>query len=243
MAAPTASGTPSGAAAPDLARGPVVERLRALIDDGLQAGSLQAGSKLPTERALCDTLAVSRAAVRTALGELERDGRITRHVGRGTFLADTGREGAPPVAGGGPLQTSPAEIMATRLLLEPEIASLAARHAVQSDLDHIEHCLRRGNATSTYEEFEAWDSALHRAIAAAAHNGLLLRLFDTMNAARDLPVWGSIKRRSASPERRRRYECCHSDIVAALNDRDPDAAHDQMRDHLVDVRTNLLGRH
>jgi GntR family uxuAB operon transcriptional repressor len=133
--------------------------------------------------------------------------------------------------------------MATRLVLEPEIAALAARHAVQADLDHIEHCLRRGNATTTYEEFEAWDSALHHAIAAAAHNGLLLQLFATMNAARDLPVWGSIKRRSASPERRRGYENCHGEIVTALTERDPEAARDHMRRHLVDVRTNLLGAH
>jgi GntR family transcriptional regulator, uxu operon transcriptional repressor len=222
---------------------PVVTRLRALLDEAVAAGALSTGSKIPTERALSTTLQASRAAVRAALGELERDGRITRHVGRGTFLTELEAEPGLPPAARGPLQTSPAEIMATRLVLEPEIAALAARHATPADLEHIEHCLRRGNATATYEEFEAWDSALHRAVAAAAHNGLLLRLFDTMNAARDLPVWGSIKRRSASPERRRGYERCHGEIVAALVERDPDAARARMRDHLVDVRTNLLGPH
>ena len=64
-----------------------------------------------------------------------------------------------------------------------------------------------------------------------------------MNAARDLPVWGSIKRRSASPERRRGYERCHGELVAALAERDADAAREHMRRHLVDVRTNLLGPH
>ncbi|MDD7921128.1 FCD domain-containing protein [Actinomycetospora callitridis] len=64
-----------------------------------------------------------------------------------------------------------------------------------------------------------------------------------MNAARDLPVWGSIKRRSASPERRRGYEQCHAEIVTALTERDADAAREHMRRHLVDVRTNLLGPH
>jgi GntR family uxuAB operon transcriptional repressor len=234
--------TASIAAGTDEAPGPVVARLRALIDDGLRDGTLGAGSKLPTERGLSKTLQVSRSAVRAALAELEREGRLTRHVGRGTFLAELGRDGGL-AAGDGPLQTNPAEIIATRLVLEPEIAALAARHAVQADLDHIEHCLRRGNATTTYDEFEAWDSALHRAIAVAAHNGLLLRLFDTMNAARYLPVWGSIKRRSASPERRRGYVTRHGEIVAAVNDRDPEAARAHMRDHLVDVRTNLLGHH
>ncbi|HEY2191938.1 MAG TPA: FCD domain-containing protein [Actinomycetospora sp.] len=222
---------------------PVVTRLRRLLDEAVADGTLGTGSKIPTERALCDSLQASRTAVRGALAELEREGRITRHVGRGTFLAELEADPGLPDAARGVLQTSPAEIMATRLVLEPEIAALAARHATQSDIDHVHHCLRRGNATATYEEFEAWDSALHRAIAAAAHNGLLLRLFDTMNAARDLPVWGSIKRRSATPERRQGYECSHGEIVEALVERDPDAAREHMRGHLVDVRTNLLGPH
>jgi DNA-binding FadR family transcriptional regulator len=217
----------------------VATRLRDLIEEAVAAGRLGTGSKIPTERALSDTLQVSRTAVRAALAELEREGRITRHVGRGTFLAEL--EGDPSLPSGTALQTSPAEIMATRLVLEPEVAALAARHATQADIEHLGHCLRRGDASSTYEEFEAWDSALHRAIAAAAHNGLLLRLFDTMNAARDLPVWGSIKRRSASPERRRGYERSHGEIVSALTERDADAARERMRAHLVDVRTNLLG--
>jgi GntR family uxuAB operon transcriptional repressor len=218
---------------------PVGTRLRGLLEEAVANGRLGTGSKIPTERALSETLRASRTAVRAALAELEREGRITRHVGRGTFLAEL--EGDPSLPSGTPLQTSPAEIMATRLVLEPEVAALAARHATQADIEHVGHCLRRGDASATYEEFEAWDSALHRAIAAAAHNGLLLRLFDTMNAARDLPVWGSIKRRSASPERRRGYERCHGEIVAALTERDPEAARERMRAHLVDVRTNLLG--
>ena len=183
---------------------PLGDRVRALLDDGVRSGRLVPGSRLPTERALAERLGAPRAAVRTALGALEREGRITRHVGRGTFLA-----GAPGPEVDDALQTSPVEIMGTRLLVEPEIAALAARHATQADLDHVRHCLRRGHAASTDEDFEAWDSAFHRAVAAAARNSLLLRLFDTMNAARDLPVWGSIKRRAASPDRRRGYEDGH----------------------------------
>lgn len=139
------------------------------------------------------------------------------------------------------MQTSPAEIMAARLLVEPEIAYLAAQQATPADLTEIQRNLGRGCAAGTHEEFESWDSALHRAIAQAAHNGLLLRMFDTMNAARDLPVRGSVNLRSASPERRARYERAHAQIVKALDDRDPEAARRHMRAHLLDVRTNLLG--
>ena len=211
-------------------------QVRALLDEGLRTGRFTSGHKLPTERALAAGLGTSRAAVRKALGVLEREGLITRHVGRGTFVAQPADSATADT-----LQTSPAEIMATRLLLEPEIASLAARQATPADLAHIRHCLTRGAAASTHDEFESWDSVLHRAIAAAAHNSLLLRLFDTMNAARDLPVWGNIKRRSASSQRREGYEVGHRLIVDALTDRDPDAAREHMRTHLTDVRTNLLG--
>ena len=242
MATPLVSSDGDETVTPQAA-GPVVTRLRVLLDRAVSDGTLGTGSKIPTERALSEALQASRSAVRTALAELEREGRITRHVGRGTFLSGLEADPGLPAGARSPLQTSPAEIMATRLVLEPEIAALAARYALQSDLDHIDHCLRRGNATTTYDEFEAWDSALHRAIAAAGHNGLLLRLFDTMNVARDLPGWGAIKRRTATPERRRNYESCHGEIVTAINERDPDAAREHMRGHLVDVRTNLLGAH
>ncbi|CDR10099.1 FadR/GntR family transcriptional regulator [Streptomyces iranensis] len=214
-------------------------QVRALIENGLRGGELAPGSRLPTERALAADLGTSRAAIRQALGALEREGVITRYVGRGTFVAppSTARSDEP----GSALQTSPAEIMATRLLIEPEIAFLAAQQATPADLAQIQRGLSRGSAAGTHEEFESWDSVLHREIAQAAHNGLLLRMFDTMNAARDLPVWGNIKRRSASPERRARYEAAHAQIVDALSDRDAEAARQHMRAHLLDVRANLLG--
>jgi len=82
-----------------------------------------------------------------------------------------------------------------------------------------------------------------RAIAAAAHNGLLMNMFDVVNTARALPVWGSLKRRVSTPERRRCYHDEHTAIVDALRDRDPDGAAYAMRHHLEHVSDNLLGRH
>jgi DNA-binding FadR family transcriptional regulator len=215
----------------------VDEALRALLDEGAQDGTMRPGSKLPTERDLVERLAAPRSAVRRALAALERDGVVVRHVGRGTFLTD-----AVPKTAGAPADTSPAEIMQVRLLLEPQVAATAARVANQADLDQIAHCLRRGGASDEYERFEAWDAALHTAIAKAAHNGLLMNLFEVVNAARSLPVWGSLKRRTSSSERRQSYHEDHVAIVDALQDRDPETARDRMRDHLLRVSDNLLGR-
>lgn len=217
----------------------VEQSLRALLDEGAADGTLLPGSKLPTERALVERLAVPRSAIRRALDVLETEGVVVRHVGRGTFLTEAGHrpsDGAPP-------DTSPAEIMQVRLVIEPPVAALAARVATQADLDRITACLERGGASEDFENFEAWDARLHRAVARAAHNGLLMNMFDVMNTARALPVWGSLKRRTSTPERRRCYHAEHTAIVEALCDRDPDGAQTSMRTHLENVADNLLGRH
>jgi DNA-binding FadR family transcriptional regulator len=205
----------------------------------VDGGRLGPGVKLPTERELVELLQAPRSAIQRALAALERDELIVRHVGRGTFVA----EGATGTRLRVPADTSPAEIMQARMVLEPQIAQLAARAARQADLDHVQHCLRRGGAATDHAGFEAWDAELHRAIAKAAHNALLLNLFDTMNAARDLPVWGSLKKRSFSPGRRCAYHQDHTAIVDALHDRDPEAAAAAMIAHLRNVTDNLLGRH
>jgi len=130
-----------------------------------------------------------------------------------------------------------------RLVLEPPVAALAARLATQADLDRILACLTAGGASDSFEAFEGWDAKLHRAIASAAHNGLLMNMFDVMNTARTLPVWGSLKRRTSTPERRACYHDEHTAIVHALADRDPPEAERAMRTHLEHVADNLLGRH
>ena len=197
----------------------VEQSLRALLDEGAAEGTLGPGAKLPTERDLVDRLAAPRSAIRRALDTLERDGLVVRHVGRGTFLT----EAVFRPSDGAPADTSPAEIMQVRLVLEPPVAALAARVANQADLDRISHCLTRGGASDDFEGFEAWDAKLHRAVAQAAHNGLLMNMFDVMNTARALPVWGSLKRRTSTPERRRCYHAEHAAIVEALATATPKA--------------------
>jgi DNA-binding FadR family transcriptional regulator len=214
------------------------QTLRALLDEQTASGNLGPGAKLPTERQLVERLAVPRSAIRRALERLEREGVIIRQVGRGTFLTEASGHhfsGAPP-------DTSPAEIMQVRLTIEPPIAALAARLGNQADLDRIAGFLQAGERCDSFETFEAQDSNLHRSIAQAAHNGLLMSMFDMMSTARALPVWGSLKRRTSTADRRASYRQGHARIVGALADRDPAGAEAAMRAHLHDVSDNLLGR-
>ena len=59
------------------------------------------GTRLPTERQLALDLGVSRAAIRHAMALLQAEGRVSREVGRGTFLRgrEPGEPGPEPTAG------------------------------------------------------------------------------------------------------------------------------------------------
>src|SRR5690606_26611846 len=95
-------------------------------------------------------------------------------------------------------------------------------------------------AAPSYEEFEVWDGALHRAIAEGTHNAFLLSVFDHINKVREEVRWGQLKRRSLTPERRRLYESEHGAIVRAIRDRDPEEARASMARHLQRVQANML---
>lgn len=56
------------------------------------------GMRLPTERQLAHDLGVSRAAIRHAMAVLQAEGRVSREVGRGTFLRHSGSDAPAPEA-------------------------------------------------------------------------------------------------------------------------------------------------
>ncbi len=219
------------------------QQVRQWLLEKLASGQYAAGSKLPTERAVAEQLAVPRSAVRNALAALEAEGMIIRLIGSGTFVADTA--GVPRTAGRSPLMTvgdaSPTEIMDARLLIEPRIAALAVAHATQSDFARMEACNRNAENSDDYERFERWDAALHLAIAEATHNRLVVGLYTVITRARDQADWGELKRRSLTADRREHYREEHRRIVAALRARDAPAAETALLDHLRRVRQNLLG--
>lgn len=60
-------------------------RLYELLSAALQDGTLAPGSALPSEPELCAQHGISRTTVRRALDRLEREGRIVRRRGSGTY--------------------------------------------------------------------------------------------------------------------------------------------------------------
>ena len=204
-------------------------------------------SRLPAERKLAVELGVGRSALREGLAMLEAEGKIWRHVGKGTFV------GGRPITTSSDLSlvsrlTSPAEVLEVRLFIEPRIANLAAINATAADIAHmhrclskIENCFRGPNSKRAGRVFDQWDGTLHRAIAEAAHNELLLALFDAINAVRSQTAWGRLQEKAMTRGRHRVYCQQHRAFVEAIAERDPNRAEVSMWDHIVAVQKNLLG--
>lgn len=216
--------------------------LRETILENLKSRTWRAGHRIPTERAFSEQFGLSRSTVRRVLAELKRKRLLTQTVGSGTYVADQVQEAlAELVPHGGAQAVSPGELMSARLVLEPALIEMAIGNATAADFARMDQCNDRAESATTLEEFEHWDAALHEAIANAAHNSFIAGVFRMMSDVRSNSEWGVLKRRSATPERRREYQREHRALVAALKQRDAALARSLCLAHLVHVRTNMLG--
>lgn len=98
-------------------------------------GERPPGDTLPSERALAEALGVSRAAVREALGRLERAGLIHIRQGGSTVVQDyrnsSGFDVLPLLLahGGQADHDTLASVIEARAIIGPQVARLAAQHA------------------------------------------------------------------------------------------------------------------
>lgn len=219
-----------------------VALLRETILDKLRTRVWRAGHRIPTERALSEEFGLSRSTVRRVLAELKRKRLITQTVGSGTYVTEQVHEALAEMSPAATaLSVSPAELMSARLVLEPALIEMAIGNATAADFARMDECNHRAELSTTLDDFEKWDTALHEAIADAAHNGFITGVFHLMSQARSQNEWGMLKRRSATPERRLEYQQEHRALVDALKNRDAQRAKALCLAHLVHVRVNMLG--
>jgi DNA-binding FadR family transcriptional regulator len=209
-------------------------RIRRFISNG----GFGHNARLPPERSLSQEFSVSRSELRKALAALEADGLIWRHVGRGTFIGSRPVHNLDDVAFLGQL-ANPAQVLDARVAIEPELARLAALHAVKADCEAIRTCAQRGRTAGDWRSYEAWDNNIHHAVAKATHNKLLIFLFDTLNVVRRSIVWGQPRTTEGPPASHPSFDE-HDAIADAIEAHDPAAAAARMRDHLRSVRDRVL---
>lgn len=206
-----------------------LERLRAWLRDT----DPEVGRRLPPERALAATLSMSRPELRKALAVLEVEGRIIRHVGRGTFVASPSDVlQSPATIAALAKRTGPHDAMMARLSFEPELAHLAALHATPIQIAQAQALASDIRGAKTWDAYERMDHALHDLIAASAGNVLLYELFKIMNAVRQVVVWRQLSSGFEGPLPSYHSFDEHDTIIAAIAGRDRSGARAAMRRHL-----------
>lgn len=71
---------------------PLYLQLAAAVRQRIERGDLQEGNKVPSLKDLQSEFGVARITVRQAMDRLEREGLISRHKGKGTFVKSNGAE-------------------------------------------------------------------------------------------------------------------------------------------------------
>jgi len=201
--------------------------------------NLNANAQLPPEREFCEVLGVSRGELRKALAVLEENGELWRHVGKGTFVGTRPFEeitGVAEIAAA----SNPREVMHARLVVEPMLAREAALNATSAEIAEMHQCLRASREATTWRQYENCDNRLHRLVAEASHNTVLIALFDTLNAVRRAVVWGRLRNNVERPPADHHSFREHDALVNAIADRDLAAAGTAMDRHLHAVQANLL---
>ena len=217
----------------------LADTISTLLERQIADGELRPGEQLQTERELAERFNASRAVVRIALLSLANAGKISRHVGRGSFVAEPATPGVaealifPDVA--------PAEMMEFRCILEPSMIDLIMLNASNGDIDAILACVDEGDAATERPAWNALDDKFHRLLAAATHNRLIISLYDAFSAARQKAAWNRLKQQTVNQNLWRDFQKQHRAIADALKHGDRDAASRAARDHIMQARANMLG--
>src|SRR5215467_14351017 len=214
----------------------IVRQVRALIADG----HLKSGDRLPPERDLAERFRVSRTSVREALRSLQTRGLIEIRAGEGAFVRDVSVEALvePLALVILPHREAVGELFEARRILEPAIAALAARRATREEVGEMGRILEeQAREVRSGRTGVAQDSALHAAIAAAAHNRAIVRI---VNALVDL-LAQSREESLLTPGRPTRSHQDHRRILAAIRRRDENGARRAMLTHLTAVERLVLG--
>ena len=107
-----------------------------------------AGSALPPQRVLSESLGISRASLREAISMLEALGLLRSHPGKGVFVT-SGARPSPNDLPAGPSAMPPAVIFQLRYVIEPANASLAAQQGANLDLTQLRESVSGMHAALT----------------------------------------------------------------------------------------------
>jgi len=217
----------------------IAEQIRQLM----VSGEFALGSRLPAERDLALQLGVSRPSVREALIALEVEGMIEVRTGSGIYVqrtqaAATSKSAAKaqhqgPSEQDAPADWGPLEVMSARLLIEAEVAALAATNAQKADIKAIKAGLQQMKLEAARDEVPRdGDEAFHAAIAQACGNSVLLDTVQRYWQARNGPLFERLGDYFEHPQSWQAAIAEHQAVLSAVEAHDAPAARKAMQKHL-----------
>ncbi|MDF2560452.1 MAG: FadR family transcriptional regulator [Microbacterium sp.] len=216
-------------------RAPLADQAAELLLERIRAGEWSLGEKLPGETTLAPQLGVGRSTVREAIRQLAGRGVLASRQGAGVFVTALD---APEDWDSVLRRAGVVAVIEARIAIETEAAALAASRRTPADLRAIRRALaERAAHRSDIESHVDADTAFHRSIVAAAHNTVLLDLFDSftprlreamIEMLRIRRVFGGDEDHDA-----------HAVLAQAIAERDATRAADLSRAHLLTLRDAL----
>ncbi|KAA9379095.1 FadR family transcriptional regulator [Microbispora cellulosiformans] len=183
------------------------------------SGRWPVGEQIPTEAALVSEFGIGRNTVREALQSLVHAGLLRREQGRGTFVISNSELTGTlerQLAGG-----TRRHYLELRRALDSAAASLAALNRSDADVELLRELRDRREASWSTDDLDlraSADLALHRAIVAATHNPLYVKLYSSM-----LDIFAAHMRDEKSEDEDAAHRH-HHELVEAIADGDADRA-------------------
>ncbi|MCA8272698.1 FadR family transcriptional regulator [Burkholderia sp. AU30280] len=234
----------------------IADKLSAMI----ASGDFPPGSYLPPERELAEQFGVSRTSVREALIALEVSGLVSVRVGDGVKVRHPEATAAPePDTKAAPFtiveidpelgialdldtEIPPFALLQARRLIEPEAASLAARHGSDEQIEGIhEAFLRNQEDNRSGSLTHPGDRLFHIRIAEASDNAAYALMIKQLLAHKYDLMFQRLQSLYMPDDMPHRSELEHRAILDAIRARDPDAARRAMAEHLDEV-IRIFGR-
>ncbi|MDQ0395860.1 FadR/GntR family transcriptional regulator [Labrys monachus] len=224
---------------PPIERNSIAEQVAKKLLEMIRTKNLRPGDMLPTERDLAAMMQVSRPSVREAVRGLQILGVLKIRQGYGIYVSSL--DAAELL---GPLQfllTLNAEnidaLYEIRFLIDPGVARLAAGRISDADIERLRQLVAaQQDLVFDPLSFRASDLRFHTLIMEATGNSFMVR------TSSSLYLLGFEYRRIASetPGVLRQSLADHEAIVAALEQRDGEAAARAVERHLRNVHRSTV---
>lgn len=214
----------------------ILKKLR----EGLASGAfLRDGRRLLAERNLAESLGITRAVLRRALDQLERDGAIFRRQGQGNFVLPPPPPHAPRLRSLA-ATVSPQHLMEVRLEIEPTLAALAAERSTPNDLRQLESFCKATQEHSSPDLYESADEIFHYKIAQMSANPLFISIYEQIRNIRRTAAWTETREKSYSEVTVAETAEQHEKILCAITQKNSALAATLMQSHLLFVSNARL---